>query len=172
MLKDVALSTGVFAGAAVGVAVGSAGGFTGAEGVVGAGFAGAFLLLTVTLHLYVFLPTLALIYAVPFFFAVTTPFLLTVATDFFVEDHFTFFFVPFTFKRYFLPWAKVSFVLFSLIFAALTDVVSTARHITTSKNVVSSTLAFFNDFLPFLISIFSFLINNTVLFILIIHSCF
>ena len=61
MLKDVALSTGVFAGAVVGVAVGSAGGFTGAEGVVGAGFAGAFLLLTVTLHLYVFLPTLALI---------------------------------------------------------------------------------------------------------------
>ena len=54
MLKDVALSTGVFAGAVVGVAVGSAGGFTGAEGVVGAGFAGAFLLLTVTLHLYVF----------------------------------------------------------------------------------------------------------------------
>ena len=54
MLKDVALSTGVFAGAAVGVAVGSA---------------GAFLLLTVTLHLYVFLPTLALIYAVPFFCA-------------------------------------------------------------------------------------------------------
>ena len=78
MLKDVALNTGVFAGAVVGVAVGSAGGFTGAEGVVGAGFAGAFLLLTVTLHLYVFLPTLALIYAVPFFFAVTTPFLLTV----------------------------------------------------------------------------------------------
>ena len=72
MLKDVALSTGVFAGAVVGVAVGSAGGFTGAEGVVGAGFAGAFLLLTVTLHLYVFLPTLALIYAVPFFFAVTS----------------------------------------------------------------------------------------------------
>ena len=70
MLKDVALSTGVFDGAVVGVAVGSAGGFTGAEGVVGAGFAGAFLLLTVTLHLYVFLPTLALIYAVPFFFAV------------------------------------------------------------------------------------------------------
>ena len=34
MLKDVALSTGVFAGAVVGVAVGSAGGFTGAEGVV------------------------------------------------------------------------------------------------------------------------------------------
>ena len=48
MLKDVALNTGVFAGAVVGVAVGSAGGFTGAEGVVGAGFAGAFLLLTVT----------------------------------------------------------------------------------------------------------------------------
>lgn len=116
MLKDVALSTGVFDGAVVGVAVGSAGGFTGAEGVVGAGFAGAFLLLTVTLHLYVFLPTLALIYAVPFFFAVTTPFLLTVATDFFVEDHFTFFFVPFTFKRYFLPWVKVSicFVQFDL----------------------------------------------------------
>ena len=80
MLKDVALSTGVFAGAVVGVAVGSAGGFTGAEGVVGAGFAGAFLLLTVTLHLYVFLPTLALIYAVPFFFAVTFPFEVTDAT--------------------------------------------------------------------------------------------
>lgn len=90
MLKDVALSTGVFAGAVVGVAVGSAGGFTGAEGVVGAGFAGAFLLLTVTLHLYVF-ANLSFNICSSFFFAVTTPFLLTVATDFFVEDHFTFF---------------------------------------------------------------------------------
>ena len=30
--------------------------------------------------------------------------------------------MPFIFNRYFLPWVKVSFVLFSLIFAALTDV--------------------------------------------------
>ena len=44
---------------------------------------------TVTLHFSFFFPALAVITAVPFFLAVTTPFLLTAATFFLLEDHFT-----------------------------------------------------------------------------------
>ena len=53
---------------------------------------------TFTLHLYFFFPILAVITAVPGFWAVTFPFLVTVAIVFLLLDHFTFFFVPFTFK--------------------------------------------------------------------------
>ena len=76
-----------------------------------------FFALTTTLQVYFFLPILATILAVPFFFALTTPFLVTVAIFFFEEDHFTFFLVPFTFNLAFLPTVNTSFFLFSLTFA-------------------------------------------------------
>ena len=49
---------------------------------------------TLTLHFNFLLPTLAVIVAVPFFFAVTTPFFETLATDGFDDFHVTFFLVP------------------------------------------------------------------------------
>ncbi len=61
-----------------------------------------------------FLPTLALIYAVPF--AVTTPFLLTVATDFFCGGPFYFLFCAFYLLTgiFALGQGKLCFVQFDL----------------------------------------------------------
>lgn len=57
-----------------------------------------FFFLTVTLHFNFFFPTRAVITAFPFFLALITPFFDTDTTDFLLDDHFTFFLVPFTFS--------------------------------------------------------------------------
>ena len=65
---------------------------------------------TTTLHLSFFLPTFAVMTAVPFFFAVTFPFALTVATERFELVKRTFFFVPRTFSEAERPFSSVRFV--------------------------------------------------------------
>ena len=74
--------------------------------------------LTVTLHFNLVLATFAVITAVPFFFAFTLPFFETLATLFLPEDHFTFFFVFFTFSVLLSPTLIVSFFLLSTGFFA------------------------------------------------------
>lgn len=53
--------------------------------------------------------TLAVIVAIPFFFAFTLPLEVTVATDFLSLDHFTVFFAPVTFNCKVLPIYNVAF---------------------------------------------------------------
>ena len=82
--------------------------------------------LTFIVHLYFFPATLTVIFVVPFFFAVTFPLELTVATFVFeLFHHFTFLFVPFIFNVYFSPTYKVFLVLLREIFSFLTSFVST-----------------------------------------------
>ncbi|EET62452.1 hypothetical protein BRYFOR_05487 [Marvinbryantia formatexigens DSM 14469] len=76
-------------------------------------FTGCF---TVTLQVYFLLPALAVIVAVPFFFAVTTPFEETVATLFLEVVHLTFPEIPLSLSVYFFPVFNVSFVWFSPVF--------------------------------------------------------
>ena len=71
---------------------------------------------TVTLQVYFFLPTFAVIVAEPFFLAVTTPLDDTAATDFLLLDHFTLPFVPDNFNCIFCPVTSVALLL--LIFPA------------------------------------------------------
>ena len=71
---------------------------------------------TVTLQVYFFLPTFAVIVAEPDFLAVTFPEPLTVATDFLLEVHFVFPFVPDNFSFKVCPVSNVA--LFLLIFPA------------------------------------------------------
>ena len=78
---------------------------------VGAGF---FLFLTVTRHTSFFLPTFAVMRAVPFFFAETFPLEETAATFLLLLFHFAFFFVPLTLRRTLFPTYKVTFFLLSL----------------------------------------------------------
>ena len=75
--------------------------------MLGAGLTGCS---TTTLHLSFFLPTFAVMTAVPFFFAVTFPFALTVATERFELVKRTFFFVPRTFSEAERPFSSVRFV--------------------------------------------------------------
>ena len=76
------------------------------------------LLVTVTLQTYFFLPTFAVILAVPSFFPVTTPFLETAATAFLEDFHLIFCFLetPFTFNLKVFPTSRLTF--FALIFGA------------------------------------------------------
>ena len=119
----VALGDGFSPGSEVDVALGE--GFApgseetcGCDGVVftepvrvGTGF---FLFLTVTRHTSFFLPTFAVMRAVPFFFAETFPLEETAATFLLLLFHFAFFFVPLTLRRTLFPTYKVTFFLLSL----------------------------------------------------------
>ena len=71
---------------------------------------------TVIWQVYFCFPTFAVITAVPLFLATTLPLLLTVATFFLDDVHFTFLELPLTFNCKACPLIKVAFVLF--IFAA------------------------------------------------------
>ena len=58
---------------------------------------------TLTVQVSLVLPIVAVIFAVPAFFAVTLPVLLTVATFLLLDFHFGVRVVPFTFSVYVLP---------------------------------------------------------------------
>ena len=104
------VSSGVAVGVEIGVALGeavTASDFDGVCGVwLGKALAGAvgvlvtfgFGLVTRIVQYSFFFPTFAVILAVPFLIAFTTPFLETVAVFFFEDFQTTFFFVPFTFS--------------------------------------------------------------------------
>ena len=86
--------------------------------------AAAFLEITVILQRNFFFLMIAVIVAVPFLFAVMTPFLLTEAT-FLLPDFqwmVCFFFRPFTLREYVLPLVRVSFLWLSRNAAALLSV--------------------------------------------------
>ena len=98
---------------------------------------------TVTLHRSVFLPTLAVMVVFPTFFALTSPFLETVAMRFFLLFHLIFF-PPdfFTFNFLVSPCFRVSFVLFSLGFDAAEASVygSSVRHIAVTSSIDNTSL--------------------------------
>lgn len=123
----VSVGCGVVVAAAPGVSVevtGAAESVTAAGGALvmtGAGvtvrLADVFLV-TVTLQMYFLPPAFAVILAVPLFLAVTFPFAFTAATFFLEEVHLTGAFVPFSFNLQVFPTVRLTFFLFSLIFAA------------------------------------------------------
>ena len=86
----VGCSTGLVVGVSVGFVVGRSVGF-----IVGLGVC---FFLTVILHLYFFLPTLAVIVTFPAFLPFTFPFLLTVAIFLLEVVHLTFFLLFFNFN--------------------------------------------------------------------------
>ena len=99
-----------------------------ADGVAEAGAVGVvFAAFTVILHTafaFLLLLETAVMFAVPAFFAVTTPFLLTLATDFLLDFQVTFLFALagvtfFTFKVNLPPTDNVFFVAFSFSFFVL-----------------------------------------------------
>lgn len=75
---------------------------------------------TVTLHLNSFFPALAVIVAVPAFFAVTFPFCDTTATFLLEEDQVTFDFVPVIFRTAVFPFVRARVFLLILADAAWT----------------------------------------------------
>ena len=97
--------------------------------------------LTVTLHLYFLEPVFAVITAEPAFFAVTTPFFVTDATFFLVEDHLTFFLVPLTLSLYVFPTYNESFFLLSPAFASAVAGLTFA--IPQTNNAAANTIANF-----------------------------
>ena len=86
---------GLTVGAGVAIAVGL-GVFVGVTAVTGFGVVPDDAFVTVTRQRRRFFPILAVMVAVPAFFAVTFPFLLTVAIFFLLERHVTFCLLPFT----------------------------------------------------------------------------
>ena len=72
---------------------------------------------TVTLQVYFLPPTFAVMVAVPAFFAVTTPFLLTTATFFLLEDQVAFLLLPSTCRLVVCPIFSVAFFLLMDVFA-------------------------------------------------------
>ena len=118
---------------------------------------------TVILHLYFLPPTLAVIVAVPFFFAVTFPFEFTVATFLLLEVHLTFLDVPVIFSVYFSPTFSVFFVLFIFIPVAACTVDAIFKFVNTPGMLIKTDAiktiidSFFNSFIftniPFLLGI-------------------
>lgn len=103
---------------------------------VGAGLLEGFITLfffTFTLQTSFFPATFAVILAVPFFFAFTFPFFDTEAIFFLLLFHFTFFFVPFTFKRAICPTYNVIFFLFNFNLAFFAIVISLVPSMDTAR---------------------------------------
>lgn len=92
-------------------------------GVVGVGMDAAFTLIVHVAFTFLLLLETAVIFALPSFFALTTPFLLTDATDFLFDFQVTFLFAlagfTFAFKVNLSPTVKVLLFLFSVIIFAL-----------------------------------------------------
>ena len=110
------VTDGLRVGAGVGASVGAADGLGVTDGFcvgVGLGAECFFLAVTVTLHRNLRALILAVITAVPFFLAVTLPFLVTEATFFLLDFHIIFFLpeTPLTFKVKVLPLVRFSFFL-------------------------------------------------------------
>lgn len=97
-----------------------------------------FFAFTVTRQISLLLPTFAVIFAVPLPLALTTPWLLTVATFFLFVDHLIFFVAPVTFSLTFLPFISVVFVLLSFGLAALTGSARGMAKVTDSRNASNS----------------------------------
>ena len=114
------VTDGLRVGAGVGASVGAADGLGVTDGFcvgVGLGAECFFLAVTVTLHRNLRALILAVITAVPFFLAVTLPFLVTEATFFLLDFHIIFFLpeTPLTFKVKVLPLVRFSFFLERLV---------------------------------------------------------
>lgn len=97
-----------------------------------------FFAFTVTRQISFLLPTFAVIFAVPLPLALTTPWLLTVATFFLFVDHLIFFVAPVTLSLTFLPFISVVFVLLSFGLAALTGSARGMAKVTDSRNASNS----------------------------------
>ena len=118
---------------------------------------------TVTLHFSVFPFTLAVTTAFPAFLPVTLPFALTVATDFFEDFHFTFFFVPRTFNVTDFPTAIFAVFLFSLI--------ADAASATPLYNVLPANTAAINNAMAFLfLYCFIIILHSVILSLLTVNS--
>ena len=118
-----------------------------------------FFLLTITLHLYFFFPTFAVIVVFPGFFALTFPFLETVATFFFEDFQTTF--TPaglfFTFSFFVFPTCKTIFFELSLVVDfALTFVKFIGIIVTINANVKTIVKIRFILFINLLLKTFSF----------------
>ena len=86
------------------------------------------------MHFFVVFPTVAEMTALPGAFAVTFPFVVTVATVFLLLFQVTFFVVPVTFSVALWPSRSDRDVLFSLIAACVSEENAQVKHSMSAKN--------------------------------------